>query len=189
MVHHGTHEFALSCTLKNVTPLRAFLVALAIVSAPASAWAQRVTSVPDGDTVVIQGVGKVHLLGIKSADEPPLQVGPSPAPPQPPRDPSVPAPATPAVTGHLNVTRDHPSRDTLRKLALGKSVRIEYDPLVGSSGDRTAYLFLDDGTMVNAEMLKAGRARVDVSRQFEREQEFTRLEHDAQTAAIGIWIR
>jgi endonuclease YncB( thermonuclease family) len=50
-------------------------------------------------------------------------------------------------------------------------------------------LFLEDGTLLNAEMLKAGRARVDVTRQFVREQEFKRLEEEARSAAVGIWIR
>jgi endonuclease YncB( thermonuclease family) len=38
-------------------------------------------------------------------------------------------------------------------------------------------------------LLKAGRARVDASRQFVREQDFKRLEAEAQSAAVGIWIR
>jgi micrococcal nuclease len=78
----------------------------------------------------------------------------------------------------------------LRKLALGRTVRIEYDPLIESkNGDRTAYVFLDDGTLLNAEMLKAGRARVDLTHQFVREQEFKQLEAEAQSASIGIWIK
>jgi hypothetical protein len=42
-------------------------------------------------------------------------------------------------------------------------------PLVGSEGDRGAYVFLADGTLLNAEMLKAGRARIDLTRQFVRQ--------------------
>ena len=67
-------------------------------------------------------------------------------------------------------------------------MRVEYDPLVGSS-ERKAYVFLEDGTLLNAAMLKAGRARLDLSRQFVREQEFKRLEEEARSASIGIWIR
>jgi endonuclease YncB( thermonuclease family) len=162
-------------------------VALVITFAPAAALAQRVTKVPDGDTLVIDGVGKVHLLGIKSADEPPLQVGPSGPPPEPRRGPDTPPPT--AVDGRIGLSRDRSSRDFLRKLALGKNVRIEYDPLVGSNRDRAAYLFLEDGTLLNAEMLKAGRARIDLSRGFAHEQEFRRLEEEARSASVGIWIR
>jgi micrococcal nuclease len=93
------------------------------------------------------------------------------------------------VSGSVNLTRDRPSRDLLRKLALGRTVRIEYDPLAGSGSGRGAYLFLEDGTLLNAEMLKAGRARLDLTRPFVREQEFRHLETEAQSAAVGIWIR
>jgi endonuclease YncB( thermonuclease family) len=168
--------------------LRTAIAACIIAFLPAAAWAQRVTKVPDGDTIVIEGVGKIHLLGIKSADQPALNIGPS-GPPAPPRQdpPSTQAPA--AVSGRISLTPDRPSRDFLRKLALGKTVRIEYDPLAGSASGRGAYLFLDDGTLLNAEMLKAGRARIDLTHQFAREKEFKRLEEEAQSAAVGIWIR
>ena len=167
--------------------LQTVIAALVIALLPAAAWAQRVTKVPDGDTLVVDGVGRVHLLGIKSADEAALHIGPSGPPPQPRHDPSTPAPT--AVGGRLSLTRDRPSRDFLRKLALGKTVRIEYDPVAGTSSDRRAYLFLEDGTLLNAEMLKAGRARLDVTHPFAREKDFRRLEEEAQSAAVGIWIR
>lgn len=166
--------------------LRTAVAVLLITLTPVAAWAQRVTKVPDGDTLVIDGVGKVHLLGIQSADQPPLQVGPGGPLPPPRRDP----PSTPpAASGHINLTRDRSSRDLLRKLALGTTVRIEYDPLVGSDGDRAAYVFLADGTLLNAEMLKAGQARIDNTHQFVREQEFKRLEEEAQSASVGIWVK
>jgi len=167
--------------------LRTVIAAFVIALVPAAARAQRVTKVTDGDTLVVDGVGKVHLLGVRGADQPALQMGSSTPPPQPPRDPGTSTPA--AASGRLNLSRDRPSRDLLRKLALGKTVHIEYDPLVGSSSDRVAYLFLEDGTLLNAAMLKAGRARVDLSRQFVREKEFQRLEEEAHAASVGIWIR
>jgi len=164
---------------------RNVIAAFVIAFAPAAAWAQQVTKVPDGDTVVVAGVGSVHLLGIKNADEPAFHLGPSGPLPAPRQVPSTP----PAVTGRIRLTRDHPSRDLLRKLALGQTVRIEYDPVVGSNSDRGAYLFLADGTLVNAEMLKAGRARLDLTQEFARKTEFKRLEQEAEAASVGIWIR
>lgn len=166
--------------------LRIVIAVVVIASAPATAWAQRVTKVPDGDTVVIDGVGKVHLLGIQSADQPVVQLGPGGPLPSTRRDP----PSTPAAaSGHINLTRARPSRDFLRKIALGRTVRIEYDPLVGAEGERGAYVFLSDGTLVNAEMLKAGRARIDLTRQFVREEEFKGLEAQARSASLGIWVK
>jgi len=165
--------------------LRTVIAVFVIAFAPATAWAQRVTSVPDGDTLVVNGVGKVHLLGIKSADQSPVQLGPTGGTAEPRREP----PTTPAISGSIHLKGGRPSRDFLRKLAVGKTVRIEYDSLVGSNADRGAYVFLDDGTLLNAAMLQAGRARVDPTRQFVRESEFKRLEAEAQSAAIGIWVR
>ncbi|HEX4565540.1 MAG TPA: thermonuclease family protein, partial [Vicinamibacterales bacterium] len=136
-------------------------------------------------TLVVNGVGKVHLLGIKSAEQSAVELGPTGSTAEPRREP----PTTPAISGSIHLSRGRPSRDLLRKLALGKMVHIEYDSLVGSNSGRAAYLFLDDGTLLNAEMLKAGQARVDPTRQFVRETEFKRLEAEAQSAAIGIWIR
>ena len=166
---------------------RTMVAAFVIAFVPAAAWAQKVTKVQDGDTVVVDGVGKVRLLGIKSADDPALQFGPSGPPPEPRRDPSTPAPT--AIDGRIGLSRERPSRDFLRKAALGKNVRIEYDPLVGSKSDRGAYLFLEDGTMLNAEMLKAGAARVDDTREFAHKQEFKGLQEQAQSNSVGIWIR
>ena len=74
-------------TIGAMGALRTIVAAFVIALIPTSAWAQRVTKVPDGDTVVIDGVGTVRLLGIKRADEPALQVGPSGPLPQPRRDP------------------------------------------------------------------------------------------------------
>jgi endonuclease YncB( thermonuclease family) len=165
--------------------LRTVIAAVVIAFVPTAVWAQRVTSVPDGNTLVVDGVGKVHLLGIKSADQSPVELGPTGSSAEPRREP----PTTPAVSGSIHLTHGRPSRDLLRKLALGMTVRIEYDSLIGSNSDRAAYVFLDDGTLLNAEMLKAGRARVDPAHQFVRESEFKRLEAEAQSAAIGIWIR
>jgi len=166
--------------------LRTGIAVFVIALTPAAAWAQRVTRVPDGNTLVVDGVGQVRLLGIQSADQRALGVGPGGPPPPPRRNP----PSTPpAASGHINLTRNRPSRDFLRKLALGRTVRIEYDPLVGSEGGRGAYVFLDDGTLLNAEMLKAGRARADLTREFVRETEFKRLEAEARSASLGIWIK
>lgn len=146
-----------------------------------------VTKVPSGDTVVISGIGKVRLLGVRSADVPAWQFGQgSSQAPQPNNDGHRPRP--PLVSGTYNLKREQPSRAFLQKLVLGRTVRVEYDPLVSVSGDRRAYLFLDDGLFVNAEMLRTGHARVDRTREFAHEAEFKRLEEEARHAGIGIWM-
>jgi endonuclease YncB( thermonuclease family) len=50
-------------------------------------------------------------------------------------------------------------------------------------------LFLEDGMLINAEMLRTGHARVDLSRPFAHEAEFKRLEEQARRAELGIWMQ
>lgn len=155
-------------------------VVLVIVSA-GSAQAQLVTDVESGDTLVVDGVGKVRLLGIQHADPsafrlggntaPPARTGPETAPPN-------------AVGGSIGFNRERPARDLLRQLALGKTVRLERDP-AADSRDRV-YVFVDD-VLVNAEMVRRGRARVDTSRPFARRHEFAQLQKDAEASGVGIW--
>jgi micrococcal nuclease len=159
---------------------------LALVGSMATASAQEVTKVNSGDTVVVAGVGPVRLLGIRSADESAVRVGRGTTPPPQPRTgPTTPPPSV--VSGRFALGRNRPSRDFLRRLVLGKTVRVEFDAFGAPSGDKRAYLFLNDGTFVNAEMLKAGQARLDLSRPFAHEQEFQRLESEAQAQGVGIW--
>ena len=150
-----------------------------------AAHAQVVTKVPSGDTVVIEGVGKVRLLGIRSTDESAFRVGRGTTPPPQPRTgPETPPP--PVISGGLDLKPDRPARALLQQLVLGKTVRLqdEHHP----AGDAScAYVFLPDDTLVNAEMLRRGRARVDSSGPFAHEQEFKRLEQEAQASGLGIW--
>jgi endonuclease YncB( thermonuclease family) len=150
------------------------------------AHAQVVTKVPSGDTVVIEGVGKVRLLGIRSTDESAFRMGRGAAPPLQPRTgPDTPPP--PVISGGLDLKPDRPSRTLLQQLVLGKTVRLQYDTLAGDKDGSRAYVFLPDDTLVNAEMLRRGRARIDSSRPFAHEQEFKRLEQEAQASGLGIW--
>lgn len=156
---------------------------MAIALFPAIAAAQRVTKVSSGDAVEIDGVGKVQLLGVRTADAPAVRLGNRTAPPSP-ADGRPPSP--PAIAGTVSLKPDRPSRTFLQKLVLGKTVRLQYDSLAG--GKERAYLFLEDGTLINAELLRTGHARVDLSRPFAHEAEFTRLEDEARRAELGIWI-
>lgn len=176
--------------------MKAATIVLALAMVPVS-WANQepatgarsltVTKVPSGDTVVISGTGKVRLLGVRSADVPALRFGHrSSQAPQPNNDGHRPTP--PLVSGVYNLKREQPSRAFLQKLILGRTVRVEYDPLVSSRGERGAYLFRDDGLFVNAEMLRTGHARVDLTREFAHEAEFKRLEEEARHAGIGLWM-
>ena len=160
---------------------------LTLLLVPAAARAQLVTKVSSGDTIVVDGVGKVRLLGIESMDESALGVGNAPMP-QPRHDPPEPTSNPPTmINGGLKLHPDRPSRDFLQELALGKTIRLQYDTLVENKGKRFAYVFLPDGTLLNAEMLKQGKAKVDRSRTFAHQEEFIRLEEEAHEAGLGVW--
>jgi endonuclease YncB( thermonuclease family) len=150
------------------------------------ARAQQVTKIESGDTIVVDGVGKVRLIGIQSMDESALGVGQNrvaPARQDPPPPTSMPPSA---VAGSVKLKPNRPSRDYLTTLLLGRTVKLQRDPLVGDKGG-LAYVFMDDGTLVNAEMLRHGMARTDLSREFAHQEEFKRLEAAAHESGTGVW--
>ena len=150
-----------------------------------AASAQEVTKVVSGETIEVEGVGKVRLVGIDAGD-PAVRFGPT-GPARPPRSgPERPPP--PLITGSIPVDPDSASEDALKRLVLGKRVRLEYDEAANKGrGTRRAYVFLEDDTMVNAEMLRAGHARVDTSRPFSSLDEFKELEQEARAEFRGVW--
>jgi micrococcal nuclease len=165
-------------------------VAAALLTIATASYAQVVTKVTSGDTVIVEGVGKVRLLGIRTTDESAFGFGHNTVPPQPPArsgtDPTAQPPPQAASAG-IKFKPRKPGRTFLQQLVLGKTVRVQYD----SYGDRTdrerAYVFLQDGTLVNAEMLRQGMARIDASRPFAHQAEFERLQKEAQASGLGIW--
>jgi signal transduction histidine kinase len=90
-------------------------VLLALAS-PAAA--QQVTKIDSGDTIVVDGVGKVRLIGIRSVDESPLGVGPNQQPPAR-QDPPGPTSLPPtAIGGAMKLKPNRPSKDFLTTLLL-----------------------------------------------------------------------
>src|SRR5687768_6167377 len=116
----------------------------------------------DGDTLEVTGAGRVRLLGI---DAPELGSGfETPAP----------------------FARE--ARERLMSLAQNQWVRLEGDDQKRDSyGRALAYVFRTDGRMLNAEMLRAGLARVSARRSLRRLGELRRAEEEAQRARRGVW--
>src|SRR5262245_54832670 len=105
----------------------------------------------DGDTIDLAGRGRVRLLGI---DAPEIGAGFD----------------TPAAFAEE-------SRAYLASLVLRRYVHLEFD---GDSRDKygraLAYVIRDDGVFVNAEMLRAGLARVIARQPLRRLAELQRAE-------------
>jgi len=125
-----------------------------------------VTSVTDGDTI---GVGrgwryeKVRLIGVDT---------PETVHPEKPVQPFGP----------------EASEFTERKLE-GQWVRLEFEP--ANQYDRydrlLAYVFLADGVLFNADLIKQGYARVIAPSPFRHYREFKHYEREAKRAGLGIW--
>lgn len=125
-----------------------------------------VTHVTDGDTI---GVGrgwryqKVRLIGVDT---------PETVHPEKPVEPFGP----------------EASDFTKRELG-GQRIRLEFEP--DSQYDRynrlLAYVFLMDGTLFNAELVKQGYARVIVFSPFRYYGEFKSYEREAKEAGLGVW--
>jgi endonuclease YncB( thermonuclease family) len=158
--------------------------AVVLVATAAHAHAQKVTTVPSQDTLVVSGVGKVRLAGIAGL-EPAFRIGSSGPTPPPRSGPSSPPPAL--IGGRLNLSRNQGSRDFLRKLVLGKDVTLEFDDAGGRADVPRVYVFLADGTLVNSELLREGRVQVDESVPIARLDEFKRIEKEARDARRGVW--
>jgi micrococcal nuclease len=77
----------------------------------------------------------------------------------------------------------------------GKRVCLEFDPAHAHRGhkDRTpqkrtlAYVFLEDGSMLNAEIIRQGYGFADTRFPFSRIEEFRRLERNAREQGSGLW--
>lgn len=117
----------------------------------------------DGDTVAIEGGQRVRLLGI---DAPELEKEGRPA-----------------------EFLAHQARAELAKLVQGQRVRLEYGQLrYDHYGRLLAYLFLPDGTMVNAALVHRGLARVYVIPPNLRYREvLLAAQREALEARRGIW--
>ena len=81
------------------------------------------------------------------------------------------------------------SKVYLKQMLAGKKVRLEYDVARYDQYGRTlAYAFLEDGTFVNAELLKGGYAVVlTIPPNVRYADEFLRLQRKARRQDIGLW--
>lgn len=72
--------------------------------------------------------------------------------------------------------------------AFGTRVRLEYDGPRTNRYDRTlAYVFLEDGTLANAEIIRQGYGFAYTEFPFKYLDEFRRLEREARENGRGLW--
>lgn len=121
-----------------------------------------VTRVVDGDTIDIQRIGRIRLIGVDTPE---------------------------TVDPRRPVQRfGKEASDFLKRLVEGQRVRLEYDQERRDAYNRTlAYVFLPDGTFVNAEIIRQGYGFAYTRFPFRYLEEFRQLERGARKAGRGLW--
>jgi micrococcal nuclease len=121
-----------------------------------------VTRVVDGDTIILNGNERVRLIGVDT---------PETVHPQEP----------------VEYYGTEASAFT-KRLCEGKSVRLEYDWQKQDKYGRTlAYVYLEDGTFLNAEIIKQGYGHAYTRFPFKHLEEFRGYEREARENGKGLW--
>lgn len=134
-----------------------------------SRGSSRVVSVIDGSTLEIEGYEKIRLIGVAT-------------------------PETRHPTKPVEYFGKEASAFTAR-LIEGKAVRLEYDPANAATNHKNkekctlAYVFLEDGTLLNAEILKQGYGHAYTKLPFTKMEEFRALEREAREHKRGLWAK
>ncbi len=77
-----------------------------------------------------------------------------------------------------------------RRMVEGKDVRIEQDQESRDQYGRTlAYVYLPDGTFLNAEIIRQGYGHAYTRFPFRYERQFVELEREARENDRGLWAR
>jgi micrococcal nuclease len=139
-------------------------IALACVLFAAEARAQRVRQVIDGDTITVAGVGVVRLLGVDAPEK---------------------------TGGYRTAERFGDEATTfLKRLIEGRVVRLEFDGARRDQYNRTlAYVFLEDGTLANEAIIRAGWAEVYRRFNLVRTPALLAAEREARDARRGMWSK
>ncbi len=78
-----------------------------------------------------------------------------------------------------------------QKSLTGKWVRLEFEPedQIDVYGRLLAYIFPDDGTLFNRDLVRHGYARAYTRFPFRYQEEFRLAQIEARTAGRGLWVR
>ncbi|MBW2708331.1 MAG: thermonuclease family protein [Deltaproteobacteria bacterium] len=124
-------------------------------------------AVADGDTIILEELGAVRFIGVDTPEK---------------NHPKLPA----------QFMSEEASAFT-KKLCLGKNIRLAYDAFDedkrGKYGRILAYLYLEDGTLVQKQLLLNGYAICYTKYPFDqkRKQQFLAWEQKAQQEERGLW--
>lgn len=156
---------ALVAVISVMVPLLGLMVWTWRGGNPRGNWVL-VTDVIDGDTIYVgrwQRHTKVRLIGVDT--------------------PEIPHPGKPEEFWGPEASEF--STNQLK----GQKVHLEFEPSHYYDKYRRllAYVYLPDGTLFNAELIKEGYARVMAPSTFRYEKEFRDYEQAAKQARLGLW--
>ena len=156
---------------KSITPTLALVVVFLLVFASLALAHQfrTVKRVVDGDTLVLENGERVRLIGVDTPET---------------KDPRRPV--------------EHYGKEAAeftKKMVEGKRIRLEFDPANAHTGhkDNTrqrrtlAYVYLEDGTLLNAEIIKQGYGHAYTRFPFKYIEEFRQVERKARENRKGLW--
>jgi micrococcal nuclease len=125
----------------------------------------KVSRIARADTIEVEGVGLVRLLGVETPD------GKAPA--------------------EIYGLHGRNALAFTERSLLGQQVRLESDSMSPAgkdeAGQTLAYVYTPDGTLFNGEMIKQGHAFAQVKQPFLLIDQFRLLERDAMQAMRGVW--
>ena len=120
------------------------------------------TRVVDGDTVVVEGIGKIRLIGVDTPE-----------------------------TVHPRKPVEYYGKEAsafTKRMVEGKKVRLEYDwQRKDRYGRVLAYVYLEDGTFLNAEIIKQGYGHAYTKYPFKYLEQFRKYEKEARENKRGLW--
>lgn len=151
-----------------------FLLLPRLLPVAAADLSGRVTWIYDGDTIKVENIGKVRLVGIDAPEH--KDSG---------RDSYY------LRQGIRRARLRQVSKEALTFLietVKGKYVTLETDNETRDRhGRRLAYVYLPDGTLLNQQLIAEGYAAVYRKFDFRMKQQFIATERTAQKNGLGLW--
>ena len=148
--------------LKNKLFYFTLFLCMLFLNSTRAAEYRHCTRVVDGDTIILDGNERVRLIGVDTPE-----------------------------TVHPSKPVEFFGKEAsafIRRMVEGKKVRLEYDwQRIDKYGRTLAYVYLEDGTFLNAEIIKQGYGHAYTKYPFKYLEDFRKYEQEAREKCQGLW--